>query len=391
MNGTKETPIEFEKFHNIVDGLPRSSTNFHRGTNPSDGKELWEVPIASENDLDDAVEAARKAFKTWSKTKWEDRQEIIKNIAKEFMKYEAEMGKLVMLEGGKPKFLPPGVLQALNGDDKLGPLMTEHPGINMITFTGSTPTGKRVMASCAKTLKRVTLELGGNSAAIICPDVDVNKVAPKVALAAFFNSGQICVASKRLYVHKDIYADMLAAVKKVVEGWKTAPAVEEGTMLGPVQNKMQHAIVKDFFEDCASQGYDFALQGEVGKGEGFVVQPAIIDNPPDDSRIVREEQFGPIVPMLQWEDEDEVIARVNDTTTGLGGAVYCADLDRAQRLASRIEAGNIWINSNEKPLPNAFFSGWKESGIGGESGRLGLYNYMNTQVTHLYKADVAKL
>jgi acyl-CoA reductase-like NAD-dependent aldehyde dehydrogenase len=190
------------------------------------------------------------------------------------------------------KFLPPGVLQALNGDDKLGPLMTEHPGINMITFTGSTPTGKRVMASCAKSVKRVTLELGGNSAAIICPDVDVNKVAPKVALAAFFNSGQICVASKRLYVHKEIYQDMLQAVKKVVESWKTAPAVEEGTMLGPVQNKMQHAIVKDFFEDCASQGYDFALPGNVGDGKGFVVQPAIIDNPPDSARIVQEEQFG---------------------------------------------------------------------------------------------------
>jgi acyl-CoA reductase-like NAD-dependent aldehyde dehydrogenase len=190
------------------------------------------------------------------------------------------------------KFLPPGVLQALNGDDKLGPLMTEHPGINMITFTGSTPTGKRVMASCAKSVKRVTLELGGNSAAIICPDVDVNKVAPKVALAAFFNSGQICVASKRLYVHKDIYQDMLQAVKKVVESWKTGVAVEDGTMLGPVQNKMQHAIVKDFFEDCASQGYDFALPGKVGEGNGFVIQPAIIDNPPDSARIVQEEQFG---------------------------------------------------------------------------------------------------
>jgi acyl-CoA reductase-like NAD-dependent aldehyde dehydrogenase len=102
MNGTKEIKIEFEKFHNIIDGSPRSSNNFHHGTNPSDGTELWDVPIASEHDLDDAVRAARKAFKTWSKTKWEDRQVIIKNIGEEFMKYEAEMGKLVMLEGGKP-------------------------------------------------------------------------------------------------------------------------------------------------------------------------------------------------------------------------------------------------------------------------------------------------
>lgn len=190
------------------------------------------------------------------------------------------------------KFLPPGVLQALNGDDRMGPMITEHPGIDKISFTGSIATGKRVLMAAAKTLKRVTLELGGNSACIICPDVDVAKVAPLVALGAFFNSGQLCVASKRLFVHEDIYQEVLEEVTKVVKSWKVGGTAEEGCMLGPVQNEMQYNIVKGFFEDCAVNGYEFALGGKVGNENGFVIQPAIINNPPIHSRIVQEEPFG---------------------------------------------------------------------------------------------------
>lgn len=190
------------------------------------------------------------------------------------------------------QYLPPGVLQAINGDDRFGPMMTEHPGIDKISFTGSIATGKRVMAACAKTLKRVTLELGGNSACIICPDVDIEKVAPLLAINAFFNSGQICVASKRIFVHESIYKEMLEALKNVVKGWKVGGTTEEGCMLGPVQNEMQYNVVKGFFEDCAANGYDFALGGSFGDERGFVVQPAIVDNPPSNSRIVTEEPFG---------------------------------------------------------------------------------------------------
>ncbi|TVY84825.1 putative aldehyde dehydrogenase FUS7 [Lachnellula suecica] len=482
-NGMKA--IDFTTFNNIIAGQPRSSSQLHQGINPSTGKPLWDVPIATQHDLDDAVKSAQGGFKVWSKTPWEERGKIMLKIGEEVKKYSAEMAKLVMLEGGKPmqfatmeagvasggmeyfgslapfqteviddnedikvtmthiplgivgaicpwnfplatamnkigpslitgsciivkpspftpysmlklaeiaqQFLPPGVFQAMNGDEKLGPLITEHPGIQKISFTGSTATGKRVMQSAAKTMKRVSLELGGNSASIVCPDVDVKKVAPGVAIAAFFNSGQLCVATKRLYVHKDIYKDLLAEIVEVVKGWKTGPTTEDsGSMLGPVQNEMQHNIIKNFFEDCATNGYEFALPGNVGDGPGFVVQPAIVDNPPDSAKIVREEQFGPIVPMMVWENEDDVISRVNDTLTGLGGAVWCADLDRAQRIASKIEAGTIWINSNEKPRPDAYLSGHKESGIGGEGGRYGLYHYVNTQVVHMYKVDVGK-
>ncbi|KAN0110828.1 betaine aldehyde dehydrogenase 1 [Hyaloscypha variabilis] len=480
----KVATLDFEKFHNTIAGKPRDSPKVHNGVNPSDKTKLWDVPIATEHDLDDAVKSAQEAFKTWSKTTWKERQDILLQIREELLSHRDEMAQLILKECGKPiqfaqgeidaaagilqynstapppgeqtiqddtdlkvslryvplgvvgaicpwnfplilstqkiipglltgntiivkpspftpysalkfaemaqKYLPPGVLQALNGDDRLGPMMTEHPGIEKISFTGSIATGKRVMMSAAKTLKRVTLELGGNSACIVCPDVDVQKVAPLVALGAFFNSGQLCVASKRLYVHTDIYKEFQEAILNVVKGWKVGPAGEPGMMLGPVQNEMQYNIVKGFFEDCAVNGYQFALGGEIGDAGGFSVQPAIIDNPPHSSRIVAEEPFGPIVPMMPWTTEEELLTRVNDTRTGLGGAVYCADQERAVNIAKQIEAGTIWINSFERPLPNAFFSGHKESGIGGESGEQGLLAYMNAQAIHLYKGDVGK-
>jgi len=233
-------------------------------------------------------------------------------------------------------YLPPGVLQALNGDDRLGPMMTEHPGIEKISFTGSIATGKRVMMSAAKTLKRVDSRarrqqcmhrLSGRRRQQGCSPRRPRRI---------LHSGQLCVASKRLYVHTDIYKEFQEAILNVVKSWKVGPAGEPGMMLGPVQNEMQYNIVKGFFEDCAVNGYQFLLGGEVGDAGGFSVQPAIIDNPPHSSRIVAEEPFGepflsphfafvggveltligPIVPMMPWTTEEELLHRVNDTRTG---------------------------------------------------------------------------
>jgi len=285
---------------------------------------------------------------------------------------------------------PPGVIQALHGDEKIGPLLCEHPGVQKISFTGSTATGKRIMASASRTLKNITLELGGNSASIVCPDVDVKFVASQVAVGSFFNSGQLCVASKRIYVHKDIYTEFLSAMTEVVRSWKVSPStVDSGNMLGPIQNEMQYNIVKKFFQDTVNNGYKFALGGgEINDGGSFIVKPAIIDNPPEHSMVVAEEAFGPIVPVMSWTTEDEVISRVNNTTTGLGGAVWSSDTDYAYALAKRIEAGTVWINSFEKPIPQGFFAGHKESGVGGEWGKAGLLSYCNAQSIHYYKNAV---
>ena len=286
---------------------------------------------------------------------------------------------------------PAGVLQALNGDDKLGPLMCLHPGISKISFTGSSGTGKLIMESASKTLKSVALELSGNDAAIICPDVNIQAVAPQVALGAYFNSGQLCLGTKRIYVHETIYEDFRKAFTDIVKSWKTGPSSMPGTMLGPIQNEMQYNTVKRFFEDSLKNGHKFVLgDGKVPAGEGYVIQPAIVDRPPDDSMVVAEEAFGPIVPLLSWSNEEEVMERVNATRTGLGGSVWSSDIDYAHHLAKQMHTGSVWINSFGKPLPQGHLSGWKESGINGEWGAEGLLGYCNSQTIHYYKMNVSK-
>jgi acyl-CoA reductase-like NAD-dependent aldehyde dehydrogenase len=284
------------------------------------------------------------------------------------------------------EILPPGVLQVVGGNNELGAQMTLHPDIAKISFTGSIPTGKKVMAAAAKTLKRVTLELGGNDASIILPDVDIKKVAPEVVLGAFQNSGQVCVATKRIYIHESIYQPFLQEMVSFTQTLKVGTSDEADVALGPVQNSMQFEKVREFFEDSKAKGYKFAVgEPDVNPAQGFFVKPTIIDNPPDDSRIIQEEPFGPIVPTQPWSDEEEVIARANNTNTGLGACVWGKDVEHATKIARRLEAGSVFVNSWEKPTPQAIFGGHKESGIGGEWGRTGLLAFMNAHVIHVYK------
>jgi acyl-CoA reductase-like NAD-dependent aldehyde dehydrogenase len=188
---------------------------------------------------------------------------------------------------------PPGVIQVVGGNNDLGAWLCKHPGVHKISFTGSIATGKKVYESSASTLKRVTLELGGNDASIILPDVDIDKVAPEIVMGSFQNSGQVCVATKRVYIHQDIYEPFVAKMVEFTKSMKVGSSDEPGVMLGPIQNKMQYEKVKGFFEDCKAKGYKFAAGSpDVAPGKGFFVQPTIIDNPPNDSRIIQEEPFG---------------------------------------------------------------------------------------------------
>ena len=283
--------------------------------------------------------------------------------------------------------LPPGVLQAVGGNNELGAQMCAHADISKISFTGSIATGKKVMETSSKTLKRVTLELGGNDASIILPDVDIKKVAPEVVMGAFQNSGQVCVATKRIYIHESIYTEFLAEMVRFTKTVKVGSPDDGDNLLGPVQNKMQYDRVKGFFEDSKKQGYKFAVgDQDVAASKGYFVQPTIIDNPPSDSRIIQEEPFGPIVPTQPWSDLEEVIARANDTNCGLGACVWGSDVEKASQVARRLEAGSVFVNSYEKPTPQAIFGGHKESGIGGEWGKTGLLAYCNPHVIHVYKS-----
>jgi len=275
--------------------------------------------------------------------------------------------------------LPPGVLNIISGGDALGPWMTSHPGFDKISFTGSTATGRRVMESAAPTLKRVTLELGGNDAAIVMPDVDVKEVAEKLFWAAFRNNGQICIATKRMYVHKDIYEPLKEALVAYARTVKVGDGSEQGTQIGAMNNEPQYKRVLELIQDAKDKGYEFLLGGEKADVPGYFIPVTIIDNPPEDSRIVQEEQFGPVLPLIKFDDYDDVIARVNASEYGLAGSVWGSDEDKAFELAQRIASGTVWVNETQHLSPTAAFGGMKQSGVGVEGGVEGLLEYTCTQ------------
>ncbi|KAH8701095.1 aldehyde dehydrogenase [Talaromyces proteolyticus] len=288
---------------------------------------------------------------------------------------------LKLAELGQRHF-PPGVLQALSGDDSLGPILTEHPDIDKISFTGSTATGKRVMESCSRTLKRLTLELGGNDPAIVCEDVNLMTVVPQIVQYVWANSGQLCVAIKRIYVHSSIYPQFLDAFVKMTKSLVVGDGFG-ASHLGPVQNKAQYTRVQSFLDnigktDCTVvAGGDFTNENRPGPGYFFT--PTVVDNPPDDSMVVTEEPFGPVIPILQWTSEDEVIRRANNSDYGLGASVWTKDTERASRISKKLKAGTVWINSHMLLNPLAPFGGHKKSGLGAEWGVEGLKSYCNTQ------------
>lgn len=275
--------------------------------------------------------------------------------------------------------LPPGVLNVVTGGDHLGPWLTEHPGIDKVSFTGSTATGRRVMQSASATLKRVTLELGGNDAAIVLPDADVAALAEQLFWAAFTNNGQICIATKRMYVHRDVYEPLKDALVAYARTVQTGDGAQQGVRLGPINNHLQYERVLDLIRDARDRGYDFLLGGEAADTPGYFVPITILDNPPEASRIVQEEQFGPILPLLRFDDVDEVIERVNASEYGLGASIWTGNPDAAMDLAARIASGTVWINETQHLTPLAAFGGMKQSGLGVEGGAEGLVEYTNAQ------------
>lgn len=282
--------------------------------------------------------------------------------------------------------LPPGVLSAVSGDDELGRWITAHPDIAKIAFTGSTETGKHVMRSAAGTLKRITLELGGNDPAIVLDDVDPAVVAPKLFWAAFQNNAQFCNAAKRVYVHDGVYDSVRDALVAYAKTIVVGDGADPGTDIGPIQNEAQYRKVAGYFEDCRTNGYTFALGGEIDfDAGGWFVPITVVDDPPEDSRVVSEEPFGPILPLLRWTDEDDVVARANDTPWGLGASVWGSDLDRVERIARRLEAGTVWLNEIHQYSPRQVFGGHKQSGIGAENSLHGLAEYTNHQTITLNK------
>lgn len=282
---------------------------------------------------------------------------------------------------------PPGVLNVIAGLDPLGQHLVEHPGVDRVSFTGSVATGKRVMASAAATLKRVGLELGGNDAAILLDDVDVEAVAPQLLWAALRNCGQICMAVKRIYAPASIHEAVVEAVGRHARAVRMGPGVEEGVQLGPLQNEMQFGIVRRLLEETrALPGVRVVAGGSVGDGPGYFVQPTVLADLPDDARLVQEEQFGPLVPILRYRSVDEAVERANASRFGLSASVWSRDPTRARQVAARLQVGTVWINQHMVLDPDTPFGGWKESGLGRGNGQTGLIACLESQVIRTLKA-----
>ena len=281
--------------------------------------------------------------------------------------------------------LPPRVLNIIADNNDLGAALTKHPKIAKISFTGSTPTGKAIMASAAGTLKRLTLELGGNDAAIVLDDADPKKIAAGIFGSAFLNSGQVCIALKRLYVHESIYDSLCDEIAAMANSAVVGDGMEAGTQFGPVQNKAQFDKVCHYVESAKQTGKIIA-GGDIPNRPGYFVPLTVVRDIEDGTPLVDEEPFGPVLPIIKYTDLEDVIARANSSPYGLGGSVWSSNMERAQQVASRIDSGTVWVNQHCAFGPHIPFPPAKESGVGVEWGKEGLEEFTAMQVININKA-----
>ncbi|HEX2486311.1 MAG TPA: aldehyde dehydrogenase family protein [Myxococcota bacterium] len=280
--------------------------------------------------------------------------------------------------------VPAGVVNVISGGDQLGSWITSHPAVRKVSFTGSVATGKKVAAAAAPDLKRVTLELGGNDAAIVLDDVDPKAVAPKLFWGAFANSGQVCSAIKRVYVPEALYEPLAAELATLARGVKVGRGLDEGTELGPVNNKPQFERVRELVDDAKAKGGRILAGGAPVEGtKGYFYQPTIVADLEDGTRLVDEEQFGPALPILRYRDVEDAVQRANATHFGLSGSIWSARPERASELAADMECGTVWINQHMAIMPNTPFGGAKWSGIGVENGPWGLLGFTELQVVNV--------
>jgi acyl-CoA reductase-like NAD-dependent aldehyde dehydrogenase len=269
--------------------------------------------------------------------------------------------------------LPENVLTVISGDREVGARLAEHPAIGKVMFTGSTAAGKAIIKSSADTIKRLTLELGGNDAGIVLPDADPKAIAEGLFWGAFINTGQTCAALKRLYVHDDIYDAVCEELTTVAAAMPMGVGLDENNVLGPLQNKAQYDIVANLVEAARDSGARILLGGNPDPGQpGYFYPATLVADIDNDNPLVAEEQFGPALPIIRYSTIDQAIEYANALDVGLGASVWSPDLTAAREVAARIEAGTVWINKHGAVDPRVPFGGAKQSGYGLEFGVEGL-------------------
>jgi acyl-CoA reductase-like NAD-dependent aldehyde dehydrogenase len=269
--------------------------------------------------------------------------------------------------------LPADVLTAVAGGREVGARLSSHPGVDKLMFTGSTATGQAIIRSSADTVKRLTLELGGNDAGIVLPDVDPRAIAQDLFWGAFINTGQTCAALKRLYVHSDVYDEVCAALTDVARAMPMGRGLDEENVLGPLQNRAQYDIVARLVDAARDAGAKILVGGDPDPdAPGYFYPATIVADVDDDNPLVAEEQFGPALPVVRYDDVDQAVAMANGLDVGLGASVWSSDREAARAVAARLEAGTVWINSHGGVHPMIPFGGVKKSGYGLEFGVEGL-------------------
>tara|TARA_Y100000782_G_scaffold110176_1_gene136200 strand:+ start:7646 stop:9073 length:1428 start_codon:yes stop_codon:yes gene_type:complete len=284
--------------------------------------------------------------------------------------------------------LPAGVLNSVSGDGSIGARLVESKDVDKIMFTGSTSTGRKIIEASGGNMARLTLECGGNDPAIILPGTDIASKAGDLFWGAFLNMGQTCACAKRLYVHEDDYDAVVGALNAVADQCPMGNGLEEGNVLGPIQNKMQYDKVVSLIEDAKATGATILRGGEAMEGEGYFYPITLVGDIDNGSRLVDEEQFGPVLPIIKYKTVDEAVAKANDTESGLGASVWGDDLEAAAKVASRIVAGTVWVNQHGAIHPMVPFGGVKDSGYGVEFGVEGLKAVTQPQVISVKKAAV---
>ncbi|CEF85172.1 unnamed protein product [Fusarium graminearum] len=465
--------MDFTTFSNIIAGSPRGSDITTSGTNPLNQAPLWPAPVATANDVEDAVHAAKEAFPSWSQMSYKQRTELLDRFADLYLSHASDFCQLLTKECGrsvekaaievyfaaqwlrypskyelpeekieddektvivtheplgvvaaicpwnfplmlaigkiapalatgncvilKPspftpysslklvelaqQVFPPSVLQVLHGNNDLGPRLVKHSDIQKISFTGSTATGKQILKDGADTMKCITLETAGNNASIVLPDVDLRAIIPQIAGGLWFNAGQVCAATRRLYIHQDIFDEAVAQLQEATA--ETSKDLVSG--VGPIQNQAQYEKLKQALVDARQAGYTLISPGRREPEEGFFVQPTIVVSPPQEADIVQHENFGPIVSCIKFSSVDEAVSMANSSNSGLAASVWSSDISTARQVASSLEAGNVYINGPPRPDPHVPFGGHKQSGLGVEYGLQGLLSYCQTKSTYLYK------
>ncbi|PTD10445.1 putative aldehyde dehydrogenase FUS7 [Fusarium culmorum] len=465
--------MNFTTFSNIIAGSPRGSDTTTSGINPLNQAPLWPASVATANDVEDAVHAAKEAFPSWSQTSRKQRTELLERFADLYLSHASDFCQLLATECGrsaekaaievyfaaqwlrypakyelpeerieddektvivtheplgvvaaicpwnfplmlaigkiapalatgncvilKPspftpysslklvelaqQVFPPSVLQVLHGDNDLGPRLVKHSDIQKISFTGSTATGKQILKDGADTMKRITLETAGNNASIVLPDVDLKTIIPQIAGGLWFNAGQVCAATRRLYIHQDIFDGAVAQLQEV-----TAEAAKDLVSgVGPIQNQAHYEKLEQALADARQAGCSLISPGRTEPEEGFFIQPTIVVSPPPEAGIVQQENFGPIVSCIKFSSINEAVSMANSSNSGLAASVWSGDISTARRVASSLEAGNVYINGPPRPDPHVPFGGHKQSGLGVEYGLQGLLSYCQTKSTYLYK------